>query len=638
MRITEVSIPKEFIDNGVADINMRKLGNVVLIAGKNGSGKTRILNKVHQALAAKPNKLAIKQNGDGRKAYLEAINNEERNIKSYESSSTQEMNINQINSIKQALLTSQNNLSNFKNHLENVDRVLNWNLVKTDYISDMYTIVPFVPKSDELKDPNSFTKNQILVQSNNVTNIGIASLTAGTLAKIQVTQERWFNATHQHSSLSSEEKEKTVKDYELLKSMLKIFLDTDLSRNSDGEATIFGFPLGKANLSEGQKILIQLCIAIYSQEANLKDLILFLDEPENHLHPSVIIETLDRLLDCVPNGQIWISTHSIPLLAHFDPNFIWYVEDNKISFAGNIPEKVLHSLLGDEGEISKLQDFINLPCQYALNQYAYECLFQPVAVVTGNNDPQTIQINKELASIINTEKIKILDYGAGKGRLLSSLFESFKYDIEVANKSFDYIAFDKYDIDKADCEKAIEAVYAKFKGYYFNEMQKLLTEHDTNSFDVVIMCNVLHEIDPKDWIELFKENGTVTKLLKDKGVVLIIEDNQMPIGEKAYQKGFIVLDTPQIKQLFDINNTNSEGFSFSDAKNDGRLKAHRIPKKFLSNITSQTRINSLNSLKAIAQEKILKVRTESMSYKNGKIHAFWVQQFANTSLALTELE
>lgn len=107
-------------------------------------------------------------------------------------------------------------------------------------------------------------------------------------------------------------------------------MNTTIGRTVDGEATLFGFPMGKANLSDGQKILLQFCLVIYSQETALKDLILILDEPENHLHPSVIIETLDRIQKCNSNGQIRIATHSIPLLAHFDPSLIWYAENNKI--------------------------------------------------------------------------------------------------------------------------------------------------------------------------------------------------------------------------------------------------------------------------------------------------------------------
>ena len=55
MKITSVNIPKSANNNdGLEHIKMDRLDNVVLLAGKNGSGKTRILNKIFTTLASKP--------------------------------------------------------------------------------------------------------------------------------------------------------------------------------------------------------------------------------------------------------------------------------------------------------------------------------------------------------------------------------------------------------------------------------------------------------------------------------------------------------------------------------------------------------------------------------------------------------
>ena len=145
-----------------------------------------------------------------------------------------------------------------------------------------------------------------------------------------------------NDNISNEIKEKAINDYKRLNSLINSFLKTQLQRNERGNATIFGFELGDAKLSDGQIILIQFCLAIYSQEHVLKDLILILDEPENHIHPSILLSTLDKIIECVPNGQIWIATHSIPLLAHFDTDCIWFVDEGKVRHAGKIPEKVLY--------------------------------------------------------------------------------------------------------------------------------------------------------------------------------------------------------------------------------------------------------------------------------------------------------
>jgi hypothetical protein len=378
-------------------------------------------------------------------------------------------------------------------------------------------------------------------------------------------------------------------------------------------------------------------MAIYSQETALKDLILVLDEPENHLHPSVIIETIERIQNCVSNGQIWIATHSIPLLAHFDPSLIWYVENNKINHAGKIPEKVLHSLLGGEDEVAKLQDFISLPAQYATSRYAFESLFEPSVVITGSNDPQSFQVRADLLKLSSTGKLRILDYGVGKGRLLSNIVDLDENNKDKLLEKLDYIAYDKYSDDRIHCEYALTKAYGNCNKRYYNDLNKLIGDKDKGSFDVVIMCNVLHEIDPKDWLKLFQVDGLLSSLLSEKGILLLVEDQQIPIGEKAYQKGFLVLDTPQLKDLFSISEKDID-FKFSDLRGDGRLKAHQIPKQFLTKITASSRLKAIKSLSITAREQILKIRDEEKNYKNGKLHGFWTQQFANAQLNIAEFE
>jgi len=130
-------------------------------------------------------------------------------------------------------------------------------------------------------------------------------------------------------------------------------LNTKLDRDKNGDATLFQRRLGDTRLSDGQKILLQFCVALYSQKKSLDELILFLDEPENHLHPEALIEVVDKIIASVTNGQVWIATHSINLLAHFDPSCIYYMEDGVLRYSGNVPHQVLTGLLGSEDEISK---------------------------------------------------------------------------------------------------------------------------------------------------------------------------------------------------------------------------------------------------------------------------------------------
>lgn len=130
---------------------------------------------------------------------------------------------------------------------------LEWKQIETSETSDSYSSVRFVPKSLNLIDCNSFAKNQIMAHAGNISSVGIDFLPNGTFAKIQVIQDKWFNSTHQHTAVSGEEKESAIADYEKLKEIIKIFLNTSIGRTIDGEATLFGFPMGQSNLSDGQK-------------------------------------------------------------------------------------------------------------------------------------------------------------------------------------------------------------------------------------------------------------------------------------------------------------------------------------------------------------------------------------------------
>jgi predicted ATPase len=636
MRIKRINIPKSSDNNdGLENIKMDKLVNIVLIAGKNGSGKTRILNKIFNTFSSKPKKNRLAQSLADKKNCLSNIKIYEEQISKFETQLQIQTDPIQQEETQRNIDNRKKRLEDEKNELKKCENEQEWVQIETDIQSDNYSFVRFVPKSLDLQDCNTFAKSQIISYASTVDKVGIDNLPQGAFAKIQVIQDRWFNATHQNTQVSEEDKAKAVADYENLQSIIEIFLNSKITRTINDEATLFGFPMGQSNLSDGQKILLQFCLAIYSQEESLKDLILVLDEPENHLHPSVIIETIEKIQKCVSNGQIWIATHSIPLLAHFDPSLIWYVEDNKIEHAGKIPEKVLHSLLGNEDEVAKLQDFISLPSQYATSRYAFESLFEPGVSLTDSNDPQSFQIRADLLKLSETGILRILDFGAGKGRLISNIVDLDETNQEKLIENIEYIAYDKFPNDKEHCESALIKAYGNCDKKYFNDFNKLLSTYDKDSFDVVIMCNVLHEIDPKDWLKLFQNEGIVSKLLSDKGILLLVEDHQIPIGEKAYQKGFLVLDTPQLKDLFKISETDKD-FTYTDKRGDGRLKAHQILKRCLIQIDEITRLSAIKSMSTTARERILEIREKEKNYQNGKLHGFWTQQFANAQLNLAE--
>ncbi len=637
MRIIKVEIPEEETKNGLKKVSMSKLGQVVVLAGRNGAGKTRLLNLVKDKIREKPKLDKIESFNNGIEKYEETIRDLKNEIKKVKVILALPQDTAARIKVEARINGMISQIETFEKEKLVIKRKRDWSLIETDEYYNKYTIVPFVPTNLTLSDCNQYTKINQKAYAKQLDEVGVSNLHVGVLSKIQLVQQRWFNATHQSSIVDNEEVEIAKFEYTKLVQLIEIFLGTKLDRNLDGDATLFGRQLGAAQLSQGQIVLLQLCIAIYCQEESLGEIVIFLDEPENHLHPSVLIETVDRLIKYIPEGQIWISTHSLPLLSHFDPSSIWFIDNNSVRYGGRAPEKVLRSLLGDQDRIGRLQDFISLPSQFAQIRHAIESLSHPEVLNTSKADHQSKQIKDGIFLNSGSKgELKILDFGAGKGRLLANMFDSEEGNTEFCTR-VNYIAYDIFTDDEDQCKSTLERVYNCSKGRYYNSFEDLFSGHDKGSFDIVVLCNVLHEIDPKFWLTLFEEEGAICSALSENGTLIIVEDQKMPIGEKAYENGFLVLDTLELKELFNIS-ADDKSFFNTDARENGRLKAHFLKRSHLYRITPESRINALKSLCKKSKQKIMKIRgNKEANYKNGKEHGFWIQQFANSTLSRDEL-
>ncbi|NTU44830.1 MAG: AAA family ATPase [Chlorobiaceae bacterium] len=610
---------------------MRKIGKTVLLAGRNGSGKTRILNlirkQVENLAEFHKRKLAIPSDIMKIEKMVETWQNDLE--KMLRDSPDKEVD---ILSVRTKIKIQSDQISRYREMLERPDPIT------MDLPSQNISVVDFVPRGVYLADWANSNKQDWMEKANKAKQLGVEHLTGATLPLIQKVMDRWVNTTHPGLSYSDDEKNVSLDDYERLQTIIHSFLGTKIGWNKDGYSTIFDKPIAKAQLSDGQCVILQLCIAIYAQGGTLSNHVIFMDEPENHLHPSAVIDLLDAIKAKNPDGQIWIATHSIPLLSHFDESAIWFVEDGEVSHAGKKPERVLKGLLGDEDRISRLRDFTNLPAELARNRFAFECLCPSSVVETDSTDPQTIQLYEQLKVIWSGKKtIRLLDFGAGKGRLIANLSD---YE-NVSPDSLDYYSYDLNHGDKETCLKNISNLYNNPEARYFNSIEEIRSHLDDKSFDVIVMCNVLHEIRYSDWCNLF---NSITALLKDDGYLLLIEDCRIPIGELPHVNGFLVLSTLHLKKLFKIpaneNRFIRHDARFNSTEQRGRLMAHLIPVQYLTNASAATISESLAELKTTAMTEILRIRNSEKSessYASGLAHSFWVQQLANATLCLSEL-
>ena len=643
MKIEKINLPESITSTvGLKAIQMDRLNHVVLIAGKNGAGKSRLLQLIKEQVKDSPNSNTINELNENIKATkIEIKNNETYILNAHAELKKTGLSQAQIDSNNNNIKSYQRNIESYKSNLSNwqqqIDKASHFSFLPE---KEENVLIDFVPTLLDLTDSFDISPSQLNEFAKRIYNVGTTNISTGTIPAIENTIKKWVNANAPNNgdiNISKEDLDKINSDYEKLKEYIKIFLGTELKRNSDGHPEIFGKRIGDAKLSNGQKILLQFCMALFAQEVSLDNLIIFMDEPENHLHPGALIEVLEKIIPHVKNGQVWIATHSINVLAHFDPSSIWYIDNGGISYAGNVPRTVLEGLLGNEEEIEKLSHFLSLPAQMASNKFAFESLFYPNVLITGPEDHQVKQIHEIIKDrATKGNKLKVLDFGIGKGRLLSTIFENERLRNSDVTEWLDFYGYDKFDTHKEICTKVLTNVYGSAANRYFNQSKDLLAKCVENTFDIIVMCNVFHEIEPNDWLNLFNSVTSPFKLLKDDGYLLIVEDQFLTIGEKAHSKGFLVFDELEFKKLFKI--AGADKYQSTDYRNDGRLKSHHIPKACINRIDAPSKKESLEVLLQNAKDEIKELRKEiSPTFKTGKLHGFWAQQLANASLALEEL-
>jgi hypothetical protein len=216
---------------------------------------------------------------------------------------------------------------------------------------DRINVVNFVPKRVDLVDPRSISPVEMSNRAERARATGVDTLWETALSYVQQQQNRNWEATHPDFGGATDEQKTSIASYSLLKSLIEALLGTRLLRTVNGEATLFDKPMALSNLSDGQRILLQLAVAVHPAHDDT-GIVLAMDEPENHLHPAALISILDRIRLALPNTQIWIATHSVPLLAHLydkQPDCLHFVDQGSVTYAGTKPQLVLKGLVGDRG-------------------------------------------------------------------------------------------------------------------------------------------------------------------------------------------------------------------------------------------------------------------------------------------------
>jgi len=566
LRIVKVEIKTEI--SGLSPFIMGDLGQFVVLAGENGSGKTRLLKMLEENAKFRKNKAC----GNKLDEFI--------NI-SYTD--------NKGSLIEEDVVITGLSISNYSH-------------------SDL----PLQPASD-------FPPYVINVSKNNLQDPKCNFGQTAQEALLYLT--RLSRYEHDEMQIFNEQ-------------YCKPLLGYPLECGERNEPLLFGYPiseLSKKPLSPGQKYLLRLCVALNCNVIP-KDGILFLDEPETHLHPKVLLNLFDKLKNMVNLGQIWIATHSIELISHFWHSDVWYMirdEHQKCSAKpmGSKSKEILQEILGDEIKRYHLHQFVTSPDIFVINAFAVECLCHSKVVQEAKeNDPTASQARGQ----IQKDDI-IVDYGAGKGRFLESYYSC--YDRLEIN----YYAYDEPERSEEDGKNIADCCIATMRKYgisadnYYKgtECFEALVSVIPEKANKVLLINVLHEINPNQWEETFKK---INRLLNNDGYLVIVEREELTVGEKPSDSGFFVLQKESLCVLFACKPIDFE--TISHPNESKKVVTHIIPKRLLECINKKTVKGAIDKIKEIAEAKIrrLKEQTAESSWERGVALAFWSHQFINAYL------
>jgi len=597
-------------------VPMNDLGRTVLLAGPNGAGKTRLL-RVLQAVG-EPIDFALTSLSLGNHDPEERLRHylrreEEERLSGKDSRHARDM----------------------VGHLS-VRTALRW----TPDESVAPAIISLsLPRTTRMEDASQKTEEQRVKAVESCATPGLASAYASQHAYLSAAASHLLAADTPRGG-ADEKLSNFVAAARSLGAIIRVLLGTELkwTMGSGGQVVpeLFDREFSHDELSEGQKILLAWAITLHRQRDQLRDAVLLLDEPENHLHPEACIAAIKQLSTAVlgEHGQIWLATHSIPLIASLGVDSLYAMRNGMVEYAGNRVCEVVDSLAGGVENREQLRAFLGDSERIGYMYFIAQCLAAPgVAQASADEtDPQEMSFAAvvEQASA-GRDILRILDFGAGRGRLADALARAFSGRLEVLQK-LHYYAFDSD--PEFVAERTMSATKLGSAGAKVEVLADLRrVQLEGAHVDLVVMCNVLHEIDPEHWLSTFKE---CKDALRDGGSLIVIEDQLPAIGELPHHKGFIVLDHIEMEALFGGAKSVSECRVYVPEVYRGRISVIQVPRDALSAASNETKDSALAMVQKRARREIENLRRKANAggtQRSGRLHALYAMLWMNAELA-----
>ena len=406
-----------------------------------------------------------------------------------------------------------------------------------------------------------------------------------------------------HSRLQKERGEKTLKtlqDTFFEMSGKAILLENDVICVKDINENILPLKEVIINFSPGELMIFYMAVFLSLQKNSNKKRIIILDEPECHLHPKALLKFIKLIKQSEYFKSVWIATHSLFLIPEFDFKDIIYIENSRIyPRTSRIYKDIFIDLLGEDTE--RTTQFISSLSQWEYCEYIAECFVSPEVIDVVN--PEDEQVKLFLEFIEKHDSMRVLDFGGGSARLGLSLKETKN----IKARTIEYEIFDP------------KPMYTGDEFVIHTSMHTL-----KDKYDCVVMMNVLHEIDPSMWVEVFKN---IENLLNDDSYLLFVETSVLRKGEMPNKTGYLVLSEGELGVLF----SSPSPLKSIVIKNNQKSICVPIRKNILSNITMHSVVGAILSLEKTTYNNI-KIERGKPDFQNSRYYAFLVQLYMNAKL------
>lgn len=603
---------------GLGEIRMHNLGQIVVLVGENGSGKSRLLNLINDELPRVRERSEVEREMKPLKEEV-AQATEHKPLEHPDNS--------YLKGILQTIAGAQ-------------ERIRGLGTAQMDFSPNtrILRIVPNAFAQTEARAASAMPYEQYLQLMQQRPGFNLENSyrkMERTLSGLALAAYLKEHPVHRDDSNVANALASLHALNELLEPLLACTLGYTLVGNVPRPA-LSGRLFNTDDLSPGQRIIVAWALSLFEQssyESLSQDAVLFVDEPEMHLHPAACQDVLKRVFDSIVRGgnrQIWIATHSVALLASLSTlSDVYLVEGRSAKYANRQLTHVVDGLLGGVGARETMMHFLDDVERVEFYGFVAQCLLD--AGVSGKSgDAQSLQfaevvkLRRELSG-----KVRVLDYASGKGRFSRSFAES-----EDGCDWLDYHAYDDpaFDRDRATRIENLRALYPN-EGTVEERCHSDISDlYFDARVDIVVMANFLHEVEPQHWSGHLQHAAQV---LRDDGWLLVCEDLRMPVGELPHSGGYLVMNLAEMRTLLG----SSKGVQRHPQSTD-RCQMIGIEAAALREFASQepalrhkALVEALQSMRKRGISELARLRRD----RDGRGHARSLVQLANAVFALERL-